>query len=695
LAAYRETARDSTHYRESVKLHAPCAATIDIGGTRCTLALMNVRRWVVAFALFVVSAFACGERSPLTDDLDGGGNCGSGAQTCNGTCTVTQFDPNNCGACGNKCASGQSCVSGTCTSSECNGGSTQCGDECVDVQNDPANCGGCGDACPIGQVCSGGACALDCNGGTTKCSNLCVDTQSDPQNCGFCGNVCPSNLVCTQGGCNTTCLGGTTQCGQACVDLNVDPSNCGKCGNACPGGQVCSSGQCALTCGSGLTKCGNFCVDTSDDQTNCGKCGFVCQGTDKCISGTCTPCDSSTTDCDGDGWKVSDGDCCDKPGPCGAEPELVNPGAVEVVGNGVDDNCNGLVDLFDTVDTQPCDANLQSNSTNATDYANALGICRTTTANPPLPQKTWGLISASIVRADGTPVTDDSGHAIRVKYGDNILPLNGQSMVVLSNGRAADATQTNPGPNGGAPNGDNVSYSDTPTNAVDISTCTSSLCIKDWLATANPPLKIANELPQAPNCGNITDPQTANDSVMLVLSIRAPTNARAFSFNSYFFSAEFPEYVCTAYNDQFIALVDTPNGTPSPIANPVDKNLMTLTQNNQKWPIAINIASGTSVFSVCDAASKSAQCMGTNVSSISCALGATQLTGTGFEAPTNQTCLIGGGTYWLTTAGNVIPGDLVQLRIAIWDVSDSIFDSTALIDGFQWLANATLPGTSN
>ena len=180
---------------------------------------------------------------------------------------------------------------------------------------------------------------------------------------------------------------------------------------------------------------------------------------------------------------------------------------------------------------------------------------------------------------------------------------------------------------------------------------------------------------------------------MLVLTIRAPTNARAFSFNSYFFSAEFPEYVCTPYNDQFIALVDTPNGTPSPIANPVDKNLMTLTQNNQKWPIAINIASGTSVFSVCDAASKSQQCQGQQVSSISCGLGATQLDGTGFEKPATDNCLVGGGTYWLTTAGNVIPGDTVQLRIAIWDVSDSIFASTALIDGFQWLTNATLPGT--
>ena len=33
-------------------------------------------------------------------------------------------------------------------------------------------------------------------------------------------------------------------------------------------------------------------------------------------------------------------------------------------------------------------------------------------------------------------------------------------------------------------------------------------------------------------------------------------------------------------------------------------------------------------------------------------------------------------------------------RIAVWDVGDSSFDSVALVDGFTWLANATLPGTN-
>lgn len=661
-----------------------------------------------ASLLFVFALAAampgCGVRSALDDintidNGDGGGgdggSCGTGTTRCGSECTVTKFDPNNCGACGVKCAMGQSCSEGMCTSQTCNGGSVQCGASCVDTQNDPANCGGCMKTCPIGQVCSAGKCDLFCNGGTTKCLNLCVDTQSDPKNCGFCGNTCPGTLVCTQGGCNTTCLGGTTQCGQACVDVKVDPANCGMCGNACPGGQVCSSGMCSSSCGGGLTQCGSFCVDTTNDQKNCGSCGFVCSGTDKCVSGKCTPCDSATTDCDGDGWLVSEGDCCDKPGTCGAEPKLINPGAVEVVGNGVDDNCNGLVDLFDTVDTQPCDSSLKSDSTDASDFAKAIGICRTTTTSPPKKDKTWGLISAKLVKADGTALGDVSGHSLRTGFGSSILPLNGQTIAVLSNGTASDATQTSPGPNGGAPGGSNVSYAYSDGSSVDISGCTDSLCVKDWLGTANPPLKAAGELPAAPGCGSISSPGTANDSVMLVLTLRAPTNARAFSFNSFFFSAEFPEFVCTSFNDQFIALVDTPGGTPSPIANPVDKNLMTLTQGGKKWPIAINIASGTSVFSACSTTDTTASCGGTKVSSLSCSLGSGDLTGTGFETPSGGTCDIGGGTYWLTTAGNIIPGDLLQIRIAIWDVSDSVYDSTALIDGFQWLANPSLPGTSN
>jgi hypothetical protein len=267
-------------------------------------------------------------------------------------------------------------------------------------------------------------------------------------------------------------------------------------------------------------------------------------------------------------------------------------------------------------------------------------------------------------------------------------------MAVFSSGIASDATQTLPGPNGGAPGGGNVSTNHAPSSSVDVSTCTDARCIKDWFTTANPPLKAANALPVAPNCGSGTSgsPNLARDSIMLRLRLRAPTNARAFSFNSYFLSAEYPEFVCSSFNDQLVALVDTPSGAPSPIPNPVDKNLMTyLDSAGKKWPIGINIAAGTSLFAVCESQTANPGCWDTSVNAASCAAGISGLLGTGFEK--SGSCTVGGGTFWLTTAGNVVPGQIVELRVVVWDVGDTAYDSSVLLDGFKWLSNATLPGT--
>lgn len=588
-------------------------------------------------------------------NVGGGGGCPSGLDDCNGTCTNTQFDPGNCGACGT--------------------------------------------ACKTGEFCSQGQCASQCLG-TTLCGSKCVDTDTDPNNCGACGTACKTGEVCSVGKCGVSCAGGATQCGSECVDIQSNPNHCGGCGAACTAGQVCSAGACSASCGTGLTKCGNSCVDTKNDKNNCGACGTVCPSGQACVQGACGTCDVNTTDCDGDGFAgKNEGDCCEIPGVCGANPQLVNPAALEVVGNGIDDNCNGLADLFDKSDTQDCDATLTSNSSDPKDYAKALGICRNTEENPANKKdKTWGLIEAELLRADGTPLGDARARSIRQKFGDNITTLEGKSMVVLSSGIAADKTQTNPGPNGGGA-GANVSTTHTPSSSVNVSTCSSTKCIKDWLAAANPPVKAAGQYPNAPGCGNTTGDGTANDSVMLRLRLRAPSNARSFSFNSYFFSSEYPEFVCTSYNDQFLALVDTPGGTPQPIPNPTDKNLMTYIDlsTGTKWPVGINIAKGTNLFAVCDpkvSDSTATSCYDADVNNKSCSLGITDLLGTGWEAGTAGSCnVVGGGTYWLTTAGNVIPGQIVELRLSIFDVGDSAYDSLALIDGFKWLPNATLPGT--
>jgi hypothetical protein len=83
--------------------------------------------------------------------------------------------------------------------------------------------------------------------------------------------------------------------------------------------------------------------------------------------------------------------------------------------------------------------------------------------------------------------------------------------------------------------------------------------------------------------------------------------------------------------------------------------------------------------------------------SITTCADAMQLAGTGLDTPTNGQCsagaLQGGGTGWLETSGNVKPGEIMKLRIAIWDTSDHVLDSLAVVDGFRWSVDTTQPGT--
>src|SRR6185436_19021099 len=55
----------------------------------------------------------------------------------------------------------------------------------------------------------------------------------------------------------------------------------------------------------------------------------------------------------------------------------------------------------------------------------------------------------------------------------------------------------------------------------------------------------------------IPQPKTAFNPVNFEMVIRVPTNATAIAFDHGFFTAEYPEYACTQFNDLWIALLDT------------------------------------------------------------------------------------------------------------------------------------------
>ena len=75
-----------------------------------------------------------------------------------------------------------------------------------------------------------------------------------------------------------------------------------------------------------------------------------------------------------------------------------------------------------------------------------------------------------------------------------------------------------------------------------------------------------------------------------------------------------------------------------------------------------------------------------------CPSGNAELSGTGMCTSFPSSCN-GGGTVWLTTTAPVVPGEIITLDLMIFDVSDGILDSLALMDNFQWSINASGVGT--
>lgn len=110
----------------------------------------------------------------------------------------------------------------------------------------------------------------------------------------------------------------------------------------------------------------------------------------------------------------------------------MNPGAVEVVGNLVDDDCDPTTS--DVTPTPHC-VTSQSFSVDGFDLAGAMDLCQIAEDD------TWGLIDAELVRADGSaPTQDQLSHmsnlqsAVLTWYGNNNVPWLGPTMVGLSTG---------------------------------------------------------------------------------------------------------------------------------------------------------------------------------------------------------------------------------------------------------------------
>jgi hypothetical protein len=230
--------------------HTPSApGTCGIAGAACTDCTLNT----------VSHEIAC----------NGSGVCAceTGKTLCEGVCTDTLTDDNNCGGCNTLhtasaiCNSDQHCVAGqcTCNASSCPSGCCtagvggSCAGGTVNTQ-----CGAAGAICiscataGSGRECvgttGGGQCTCDATSCPTGCcaSGLCHVL--DNFACGFAGLSCTDCAALSSPATGQTCQAGGScgckptelNCGGVCTDVTND-GHCASCSEGCPGGQHCST----------------------------------------------------------------------------------------------------------------------------------------------------------------------------------------------------------------------------------------------------------------------------------------------------------------------------------------------------------------------------------------------------------------------------------------------------------------------
>jgi hypothetical protein len=371
-------------------------------------------------------------------------------------------------------------------------------------------------------------------------------------------------------------------------------------------------------------------------------------GSGDASSSSCHPTNPDG-DMDMDGWTPNQGDCND------CDPNI-NPGAIDVLNQNDggtptwgDEDCDGMPGDS----AMPCDTGLTLTDVDPNDAAKSIELCETATAT----DRRYGVLSAAYVRADGTALTSPGAQAgIQSAFGSNVHVQGGMNMLALSTGYARTTGQT------GA--------------------CNGISCETNASGTA--PTGFPED---APNCSPTS---VIADDVALELQIRVPSNATGYSFSFKFYSFEFPDWVCDThgYNDQFIALV-----TPPPMGAyiPSGSSAGNISFDSNNNPVSVNLG----FFDVCDPTTPTrfaSHCRSADAAACPatpnpyCPLGVGDLAGTGFDT-WHSSVGPAGATRWLQTSAPATAGSTITVRFAIWDAGNYEFDSTVLVDNFQW--NAT------
>jgi hypothetical protein len=264
----------------------------------------------------------------------------------------------------------------------------------------------------------------------------------------------------------------------------------------------------------------------------------------------------------------------------------------------------------------PCDQDLPLAMDAAWDAAKAIDVCKTATD-----AQDWGLIAATLIRANDQVIPPSVQFGIMQTFGTNNSAQRGDRMLVISTGSARTPTQSG--------------YCGT-----------SCIMTGSTVSLAGLPIDV-------PGC---TPASNIYDDVGLKLELRVPSGATGFSVDHKLFTFDHPTFACTAFNDQFVVLVD-----PAPTG-------------------ALN---GNVAFD------RNNVPLGANCEFIIPGAPQTHFAGTGF-GPTSSEA---GVTGWLRTNVPVSGGSEITVRLILYDVGDQALNTTVLLDNFRWLSGSATLGT--
>ena len=363
----------------------------------------------------------------------------------------------------------------------------------------------------------------------------------------------------------------------------------------------------------------------------------------------------SHSDCDGDGYVV--------PADCDDFNPQVNPEAYDFIGDGIDNDCDGIVDNpVVNCETAPATA-----PGSPTDFARAADLCaqrsktNAGTIFDPMIRAAWGQVSGTGGEQVWTSTTKMEQVNIVSAFGQN-TPRSGKTLFGLSNGPwGATDPRNSPALDPAGFHLDDA-CSDIPLMGLDCDALTDNspmgaISVQDWAE--------------------------------LTLWVKVPTNAASMHFDFMFFSSEFNQWWNSSANDAFFALVSSKTIAGANVAR--DTHGLAITVNSDFFQLC-PAPPGPSGLDPSKAAALQ-QCVGVAGDATQGILGT--LAGTGYDgaaAGPNDSALAvdgseyiyGGGSGWLTTGFGVTPGEELQMRIVLMDTFDGLKDSVLLVDNLGW-----------